>query len=537
MSEPLPLPRGEITYSTARAKEVNVLKRLQYPAEEAKFFHHIDNKRNWIKAVVAHHLKLRSPALCQVADIKSWYHGSFNVCVPVTINTWEGKEQPGQRVLIRFPLPYRVGEGFRPGNGDEKIRCEAGTYAYIQENCPEVPIPRLYGFATSDGETFTQLQNLPFVARCFQHVRRQILFWLGRSLPTRYVRHQGGSQISAEEGVGAGYVLIEHIEEAQGEMLSKSWDEKRDNIELSTALFQGLSRIMLNMARVPQPKIGSFIIDRNGFLSLANRPVSVEIFELENDEIPIDIPRDRTYSTADSYAMSIIGIHDNRLRHQPNAITDIDDYIYQTSALTTMRTVLPSFFKRECLHGPFVFTLTDLHQSNIFVDKDWNITSLVDLEWASTRPVEMLRTPTWLTGKACDEIAEEGQEEYDKVRAEFMDKFTAEEEQAQSSASCNGDRKLLLSAVMKQNWDKGIFWYTLALASPTGIFRLFYKQIQPRFIMYNPDHDSFKMIMPWYWAEDYVEVGLKKMSDRKDYDSSLRHAFEATAISDTISNI
>lgn len=79
-----------------------------------------------------------------MADIKSWYHGGFNVCIPVTISAWEGKELPGQRVLIRFPLPYRVGEAFRPGNGDEKIRCEAGAYAYLQENCPEVPIPRLY---------------------------------------------------------------------------------------------------------------------------------------------------------------------------------------------------------------------------------------------------------------------------------------------------------------------------------------------------------------------------------------------------------
>ncbi|OBT49418.1 hypothetical protein VE00_00434 [Pseudogymnoascus sp. WSF 3629] len=291
------------------------------------------------------------------------------------------------------------------------------------------------------------------------------------------------------------------------------------------------------MARAPLPKIGSFIIDRNGFLRLENRPVSVEIFELENEEIPTDIPRDCTYSTADSYAMSIIGIHENRLRHQPNAIKDVGDYIYQTSALTAMRTVLPSFFKRECRHGPFLFTLTDLHQSNIFVDKNWNITSLVDLEWASTRLVEMFRTPTWLTSKACDEIAEEGQEEYDKVRVEFMDKFTAEEEQAQSPASCNDDRKRRLSAAMKQNWDKGIFWYTLALASPTGIFRLFYKQIQPRFIMHNTDHDSFELIMPWYWAEDYLKVGMKKMSDREDYDIRLRHAFEATATSDTIISI
>jgi hypothetical protein len=161
----------------------------------------------------------------------------------------------------------------------------------------------------------------------------------------------------------------------------------------------------------------------------------------------------------------------------------------------------------------------------------------VDLEWASTRPLEMFRTPTWLTSKAYDEIAEEGHEEYDKVQAEFMDKFTAEEEQAQSPASCNYDGKPLLSAAMKQNWDKRIFWYTLALASPTGIFRLFYKQIQPRFIMHDIDHGSFELIMPWYWAEDYVKVAMKKMADREDYDIRLRHTLEGTAISDTVPNI
>lgn len=34
----------------------------------------------------------------------------------------------------------------------KKIRCEAGTYAWMQKNCPDIPIPRLYGFATSTGE-------------------------------------------------------------------------------------------------------------------------------------------------------------------------------------------------------------------------------------------------------------------------------------------------------------------------------------------------------------------------------------------------
>jgi hypothetical protein len=100
-----------------------------------------------METVVAHHLNLSS-AVCHVAGIEDWLQGSFNVCVPITIDTLNGK-----RVLLRFPLPYRVGEAYRPGNGDEKIRCEAGTYAWLQENCAEVPIPELYGFALSSGES------------------------------------------------------------------------------------------------------------------------------------------------------------------------------------------------------------------------------------------------------------------------------------------------------------------------------------------------------------------------------------------------
>lgn len=146
------LLREEITYSTAKEREVNVLHQLTYYDQQLHFFDHLNSKRDWMKAVVAHHLGLGSPDACHVAETKDWLHGSFNVCVPVTIHNWK-RTQPGQRVLLRFPLPYRVGEAFRPGNGDEKIRCEAGTYAWLQENCPDVPIPRLYGFAISTGET------------------------------------------------------------------------------------------------------------------------------------------------------------------------------------------------------------------------------------------------------------------------------------------------------------------------------------------------------------------------------------------------
>lgn len=148
-----PLLRGEITYSKARKEEVNILRRLEYHNRQHDFFASLSNNRDWIKDVITHHLGLPSTVLCQVADVEDWLHGSFNVCVPVSIKDWKARKQPGTRVLLRLPLPYRVGEEYCPGNSDEKIRCEAGTYVWLQENCPDIPIPRLYGFATSDGET------------------------------------------------------------------------------------------------------------------------------------------------------------------------------------------------------------------------------------------------------------------------------------------------------------------------------------------------------------------------------------------------
>jgi hypothetical protein len=147
------LLREELTFSLAKEREVNILHQLGYFDRQQRFFSYLDIRRDWMKDVVAHHLSLDSTEVCHIAKIEDWFRGSFNVCVPITIVNWQRRQQPGKRVILRFPLPYRVGDDFRPGNGDEKIQCEAGTYAWLQQNCPEIPIPRLYGFALSSGET------------------------------------------------------------------------------------------------------------------------------------------------------------------------------------------------------------------------------------------------------------------------------------------------------------------------------------------------------------------------------------------------
>ncbi|PGG99570.1 hypothetical protein AJ80_09338 [Polytolypa hystricis UAMH7299] len=100
-----------------------------------------------------------------------------------------------------------------------------------------------------------------------------------------------------------------------GRMLSATWTEKHQEISLRSNFFRSLSRILLSITRIPLPKIGSFTIDNNGYLHLGNRPLSLEIHELENERVLTDILRDCAYTTVGSYVLDILQLHDSRLRN------------------------------------------------------------------------------------------------------------------------------------------------------------------------------------------------------------------------------
>jgi hypothetical protein len=137
--------RGNISYSDAADQEQNVLQQLTYWQKREDFVAYLLQHAQEIEAIVSCYLRLRGTERCRLSPFDEWVHGSFNICLPVHIDNW--RKRPGGRVMIRFPLPYKVGELNYPGNANEKVRCEAATYVWIRENCPDVPIPQLWGFA------------------------------------------------------------------------------------------------------------------------------------------------------------------------------------------------------------------------------------------------------------------------------------------------------------------------------------------------------------------------------------------------------
>lgn len=88
------------------------------------------------------------------------------------------------------------------------------------------------------------------------------------------------------------------------------------------------------------------------------------------------------------------------MRHQLNAILSRPDGIYQLSALTALKALLPKFSQK----GPFVLTLADLHQSNLFVDDERNIVGVIDFEFVSVQPIQMTCVSSWLSNLSVEQL-------------------------------------------------------------------------------------------------------------------------------------
>jgi hypothetical protein len=147
----LPLLGGTTTLVDALEQEENMLSKLAYPELRKSFFLWLDGHCGDIVESVSYHLGLTRSETYRIGEFREWIHSSFNVCIPVYIDN--RNKNPGQRVIIRFPLPYKIGESTSPGNADEKLRCEAATFIWIQEHCSHVPIPHLWGSGFVGGQS------------------------------------------------------------------------------------------------------------------------------------------------------------------------------------------------------------------------------------------------------------------------------------------------------------------------------------------------------------------------------------------------
>jgi hypothetical protein len=149
MSHSLPLLKGCITLEEALEEDDDVLHELSYPQKRLDFYLYLSKHRQDLEELVSFHLGVPSHTCKAAKDFREWVHGSFNACIPIYID--EIAKSCVKKVFVRLPLPYKVGESLFPGNVEEKLRCEVATYIWIENNCPDIVVPRLRGFGFPNG--------------------------------------------------------------------------------------------------------------------------------------------------------------------------------------------------------------------------------------------------------------------------------------------------------------------------------------------------------------------------------------------------
>ena len=369
---------------------------------------------------------------------------------------------------------------------------------------------------------FITLDNAPFFIRLYETIRRRIYSILGRAVPCRYI------PLSRPDSLNVGYIVIEYVRKPGCRPLWTTWKEYSHDKHRRTNLFRGLAQVMLNLGKIPLPRIGSLTMDNEAVISLTNRPLNFMLQQLENEGIPTGIERAMTYVTTRSYLLDKLNCHDSHLVHQMNAVHNEDDCRLQMAALTTMRAVLPSFLRRDLDRGPFLLTLTDLHQSNIFVDDEWNITRIIDLEWACSLPLEMQHPPHWLTSQSVDGLDGEQLSLFDEVYREFLDIFGQEEALLLSATKELTIASLPRTDTMKRGWDDGNFFYFLALDSISGLYFNFLQHIQKRFV-HDVKRDTFCQEVSSYWRSKSADFVAMKIQQKNEYDRQLKGMFEGEA--------
>ena len=202
-----------------------------------------------------------------------------------------------------------------------------------------------------------------------------------------YTAHPTNQQLSAA------YIILEYIGLDTGQMLSSTWEKHRNDPFRRQNLFRGMARLMLSLANIPQPRIGSFQFNANGTITLTNRPLPCSIIILENEGAQRTIQRNEIYTCTEPFVADMLTLHKNSFLSNPNAVYNAGNCRGQMAAGALLRMLSHHYVERERRNGPFYLQLTDLYARTIFVDENWNITCLTNLEWVCALPAEILAVP------------------------------------------------------------------------------------------------------------------------------------------------
>ncbi|KAM3529348.1 hypothetical protein MY4038_005465 [Beauveria bassiana] len=153
---------------------------------------------------------------------------------------------------------------------------------------------------------------------------------------------------------------------------------------------------------------------------------------------------------------------------------------------------------------------------NIFVDQDWEITCIIDLEFACSLPVEFLESPScWLEDGLVHELAVD---DFAPKYAEFIEHLRHEEQLQNCQES-----KRRISSIMEQMWENGTFWFTLALKCPIAFNEILFDRILPSCFGVAVDElrEADYSLAALTWGSNISGIIDRKLQDQEEYQKKL----------------
>ncbi|CAF3539881.1 unnamed protein product, partial [Fusarium graminearum] len=483
--------------------ENNLVHKVKHHKATARFKVELWQKRHSIVALIKHHLGLGADDTCTVLASEEWMQGVFNICVIVDMTTGN----LSKKLIFRCPIPPHAGQ--HPGTIDEKVECEVATYIWMQQYCPDIRIPHLLAFGFTDDSSFIHIQQTSVCTRVWRKTWKWIYRCLGYPVLSDYVHDE------AAPAVGTAYMLLEHIGPETGTMLSSTWANHFSDRARRKTLFTGLARTMLSLARIPQQQIGSFRFNTlDCTIALSNRPLCVTLAIFEQEGAPRTIPEDRTYQNTDSFASDMLTLHDNYLLHDPHAVRGRNDARERMALRALIRSVTHYFVLPERRSGPYLLQATDLHPSNIFVDEQWNITCIIDLEWICSLPLEMMTVPYWITNCTSDEIIHH-YKDFDDARKELLSIMDQELQHVKMK------HDIQITREMRESWASKRVWYWKCIESTNCWLFVFEDHILPLFSTAKGLVEGLRD-MCVFWQKDASKHIETKVADERRYQLELR---------------
>jgi len=285
-----------------------------------------------------------------------------------------------------------------------------------------------------------------------------------------------------------------------------------------------MANVLLQLSRPSFSQIGSIEELADSSWSVIHRPLSMNMNQLVSvGNLPPNKLPSTTFKTAFSYFNFLANSNLIHLSIQRNdAIESPEDCRYKYIARYLFRKIISERrFPTTLVTGPKPFKLfcDDFRPSNVLVDDNDKIVSVIDWEFTYAAPAEFAYSPPWWLLLEPPEEWPQGildwSKQYELKLRTFLEALKEQEDSMIDGGQLTEDQRL--SGRMKESWETGDFWVTYAARKSWAFDVVFWQMINPnpRFFDKPGYGEGLKLLSQEErnGMEEFVQRKMKEMEE------------------------